>query len=142
MKINTLISAFTLKSKTFTKFTILLFFILVSKSYSQNAYSTPRNYGTPLNLSDNAQYVGQIQHEMQLKYEKNQERIQDKFDDIYSAMLSAKKRNNGLSQSQVNYYNAFIDNYKKILNANLSDTVYVNGVLSYMRGIQEEVYSW
>jgi hypothetical protein len=97
MKIKTLISAFTLKSKTFTKFTILLFFALVSKSYSQNAYSTPRNYGTPLNLSDNAQYVGQIQHEMQLKYEKNQERIQDKFDDIYSAMLSAKKRNNGLS---------------------------------------------
>ena len=108
MKINTLISAFTLKSKIFTKFTILLFFILVSKSYSQNAYSTPRSYGAPLNLSDNAQYVGQIQHEMQLKYEKNQERIQDKFDDINSAMLSAKKRNNGLSQSQVNYYNAFI----------------------------------
>lgn len=142
MKIKALISEFSLKSTLLTKFTTLIFLALVSKSYSQSAYSTPRNYGSPLNLSDNAQYVGQIQREMQLKFEKNQERIQDKFDDIYSAMLSAKKRNSSLTQSQVNYYNAFIDNYKKILKSNLSDTVYVNSVLSYMRGVQEEVYSW
>lgn len=142
MNIKVIISGLSLKSKSFIKFIALICFLIASNSYSQSAYSTPRNYGEPLNLTESAQYVGQLQHQMQLKYEKNQERLQDKFDDIYSAMISAKRKNNGLTQSQVDYYNAFITNYNKVLNSNLSDTVYVNDVLSYMRKIQEVVYSW
>lgn len=143
MKNRFVIIGSSIKMKYLIKFITILLLVIASKSYSQSAYSTPKNYGEPLNLTEHAQYIGQLQHQMQLKYERNQERIQDKFDDIYSAMLSAKKRNNGLTQSQVNYYNAFIGNYNKILKSNLSDTVYVNSVvLSYMRNIQEEVYSW
>jgi hypothetical protein len=129
-------------SKRIAIYTTLLTLVISSKSYSQSAYSTPKNYGNTIDLTSTARYIGGIQREMQLKYEKNFDRLEDKYDEIYSSMISAKKRNNGLTQSQANYYNGFINNYNKILKSNLSDSVYVNSVLGYMRSVHEEVYSW
>jgi hypothetical protein len=142
MKNKTKFFKFLSKSIRIAIYTTLLTLVISSKSYSQSAYSTPKNYGNTIDLTETARYLGGIQREMQLKYEKNFERLEDKYDDIYSAMISAKKRNNGLTQSQANYYNGFINNYNKILKSNLSDTVYVNSILGYMRSVQEEVYSW
>ena len=56
-----------------------------------NAYSTPINYGEKLQITDNAQYVGAIQHAMQQKFDINLAKIEDLIGKVSTVPLVRDK---------------------------------------------------
>lgn len=93
-----------------------------------NAYSTPINYGRPINTTDLAQYVGSIQQGMQQKFDINLAKIDDLISKVATVPLVRDKDKKYLGEKLQGLL-SMVDANSKV---DLTDNVVARQISSYI----------
>ncbi|CAM4324039.1 hypothetical protein EWU23_09675 [Cytophagaceae bacterium 50C-KIRBA] len=116
------------------KYIILIFWVFTGtfRAYSQTL------------LLDNAREIGEVQRQMQLKYEKNNEKVSEVSDEFYKVLKILNRRSKEktlLSSEQIKYVVDVITIMNKT-KLNLTDNVGVNNYVRFLNNAIEEIESW
>lgn len=95
-----------------------------------NAYSTPLNYGHAIDINDEAQYVGAIQHAMQQKFDVNLAKIDDLIAKVSSVPLARDKDKRYLGDKLQSLL-TMVDANSKV---DLTDNVVARQITNYIGG--------
>ena len=119
-----------------------LIFTFLSLNLKAQTYEVRRVNGrSSTDLSEHAAEIGRMQHEMQQNYDYNYQRVSDKCDNIYSIFTRLTKRGD-LQEWQNKYIRNYGDNLKNIYKSDFTSNVQTTKIMSYLRGIEDEMSSW
>jgi hypothetical protein len=106
----------------------------------------PRTYSPTISTLDFAEQTGNVQSQMQAKYDTNYEKINAKISSIHKILTKMIQRHKSgvqiLEEEQIEYIGQYEENLKKINKIKLTNNSSVNQALNYLDGVEGQLYEW